>query len=206
MKKHSKKSEVHPKHLTQPHQQDERNKLIKERVYLYKNALRIPPALNQFNEPLDEKDEKEFLDFFTKYIPETRSEKKKRLKSEDPKSGPKPVLNKFGLRHVVSLIENKKAKLVLIAADVCPIEAVVFLPTLCMKMGVSYAIVKSKACLGKLVNLKETTCVALCESSVKDSAEFKKLINKANGIFADNYEITMKKWGGGVLLREKEEK
>lgn len=197
---------LHPKDLTQPHQMDQRNKLIKERVHLYKNALRIPPALNQFNETLDENDTEEFINFFKKYVPENKKEKKLRLKSEDPKAGPKPVLNKFGLRHVVSLIEAKKVKLVLIAADVCPIEAVVFLPSLCKKMGVAYAIVKSKTQLGALVNLKETTCVALCESAVKDSAEFKRLIDKANNIFSDNYEITMKKWGGGVLLREKEEK
>lgn len=38
---------------------------------------------------------------------------------------------KYGLNHVTTLIENKKAKLVVIAHDVDPIELVVFLPTLC---------------------------------------------------------------------------
>ena len=56
------------------------------------------------------------------------------------------------MNHVVSLIENKKAKLVLIANDVDPIELVVFLPALCKKMGVPYAIVKGKARLGTLVH------------------------------------------------------
>ena len=38
---------------------------------------------------------------------------------------------KYGLNHVTTLIENKKAKLVIIAHDVDPIELVVFLPALC---------------------------------------------------------------------------
>lgn len=35
---------------------------------------------------------------------------------------------KFGLNHVTTLVETKKAKLVLIAYDVDPIELVVWLP------------------------------------------------------------------------------
>nr|CBH28877.1 60S RIBOSOMAL PROTEIN L7A [Anncaliia algerae] len=201
-----KDSSPHPHELTQEHQMEERKRIVDYRVNLYKNALRIPPAINQFNEHLDENDKEEFLNFFKKYIPENKEEKAKRLSSSNPNEGPKPVLNKFGLKHVVSLIEQKKAKLVLIASDVDPIETVVFLPTLCVKMGVSYAIVNSKKDLGSLVNLKQTSCVCLCESAYKDQASFKKLIDKANSIYSDNYEMTMKKWGGGVLLRQKEEK
>lgn len=66
----------------------------------------------------------------------------------------KPYATKFGLNHVVGLIENKKAQLVLIANDVDPIELVVFLPALCRKMGVPYAIVKGKARLGTVVHQK----------------------------------------------------
>jgi len=49
---------------------------------------------------------------------------------------------KSGLNHIVSLVESKKPKLVLIANDVDPIELVVFLPALCRRLGVPYAIVK----------------------------------------------------------------
>ena len=49
---------------------------------------------------------------------------------------------KYGLNHVIALIEAKKAALVAIADDVEPIEFVVFLPALCRKMGVPYVIVK----------------------------------------------------------------
>jgi ribosomal protein L7Ae-like RNA K-turn-binding protein len=42
----------------------------------------------------------------------------------------------------------------LIPNDVDPIELVVFLPALCRKMGVPYAIVKGKARLGTVVHQK----------------------------------------------------
>jgi large subunit ribosomal protein L7Ae len=43
-----------------------------------------------------------------------------------------------------------KAQLVVIAHDVDPIELVVWLPALCRKMGVPYAIVKGKSRLGSV--------------------------------------------------------
>jgi len=43
-----------------------------------------------------------------------------------------------------------KAQLVVIAHDVDPIELVVWLPALCRKMGVPYAIVKGKSRLGQV--------------------------------------------------------
>jgi len=102
-----------------------------------------------------------------KYSPETRKQKQERLRSAaasaDKKSSPKPVNLKFGLNHVTYLVEQKKAKLVLIANDVDPIETVVFLPTLCKAMGIPYAIVQCKARLGKLVHKKTATCVALTD-------------------------------------------
>ena len=66
----------------------------------------------------------------------------------------KPYVVKYGLNHVVGLIENKKAALVLIPNDVDPIELVIFLPALCRKMGVPYAMIKGKARLGTVVHKK----------------------------------------------------
>jgi large subunit ribosomal protein L7Ae len=67
------------------------------------------------------------------------------------------------LNHVTYLVEQKRAKLVLIANDVDPIEMVVFLPTLCKSMDIPYAIVQNKARLGELVHKKTATVVALTE-------------------------------------------
>jgi len=59
---------------------------------------------------------------------------------------------KFGLNHVTELVEAGKAKLVVIAHDVDPIELMVFLPALCRKKNIPYAFIKGKARLGKLVH------------------------------------------------------
>lgn len=56
----------------------------------------------------------------------------------------KPVVLKYGLNHVTTLVEQKEAKMVAIACDVDPIELVVWLPQLCRKMGVPFCIVKSR--------------------------------------------------------------
>jgi len=94
-----------------------------------------------------------------KYSPETKKDKKARLlkeaelKANDKgKKGPKPINIKFGLNHVTELVEEGKAKLVIIAHDVDPIELMIFLPALCRKKGIPYCFVKGKARLGKLVH------------------------------------------------------
>ena len=138
--------------------------------------LKCPPALAQFFEPLDKDESNKLFKILEKYAPETKKEKKERLKNDakekvkgkDKKDGKKPVSLKCGLNHVTYLVEQKRAKLVLVAADVDPIETVVFLPSLCKAMDIPYAIVSSKARLGSLVGKKTTTCVALTD--FKDNA------------------------------------
>ena len=133
--------------------------------------LKCPPALAQFFDPLDKDDSNKLFKILEKYAPETKKEKKERLKNEakekekgkQKKDGKKPIVLKCGLNHVTFLIEQKRAKLVLIAADIDPIETVVFLPSLCKTMDIPYAIVSSKARLGSLVGKKTTTCLALTD-------------------------------------------
>ena len=97
-----------------------------------------------------------------------KKKKKKIKKTKKKKDGKKPISLKCGLNHVTYLVEQKRAKLVLIAADVDPIETVVFLPSLCKTMDVPYAIVPSKAKLGKLANKK--TCTSLALTDFKEHA------------------------------------
>ena len=61
----------------------------------------------------------------------------------------KPVVVKYGINHITTLVEQRQASLVVIAHDVDPIELVVWLPALCRRMDVPYVIVKvgtSKTC------------------------------------------------------------
>ena len=152
--------------------------------------LKCPPALAQFFDPLDKDQFKKIFKILEKYTPETKHEKKERLqkeakeqvkdnkdekkdekkggKKDAKKDGKKPITLKCGLNHVTYLVEQKRAKLVLIAADVDPIETVVFLPSLCKAMEIPYAIVPSKERLGNLANKKTCTCLALTD--FKDNA------------------------------------
>jgi len=56
------------------------------------------------------------------------------------------------LNHVTHLVEQKKARLVVIAHDVDPIETVLWLPALCRKQEVPFCFIKGKERLGKLVH------------------------------------------------------
>lgn len=180
-------------------QKEEKELLITKKITKLANAIKIPPAINQFKTTLEDKDVKRVCELFTKYRPETHDERLERLKKSDPKEGPKPIITKMGIRHVTRLIETKKAKFVLVAADVDPIEVVLFVPTLCKKMNIPYAIIPSKEMLGSVVNLKRTTILALCDVKAEDKKEFDELIKISNEIFSEQYESHLTRWGGAAI-------
>jgi large subunit ribosomal protein L7Ae len=72
----------------------------------------------------------------------------------------------------------------------------VWLPALCRKMGVPFAIIKGKARLGKLVNQKTATCVALVDVNKEDSAAFAKLSQLMKETFNEQAIELQKQWGG----------
>ena len=179
--------------------------------------LKCPPALAQFFEPLDKDTSKKVYKALERYTPETKKEKKERLEKEakeqvkdkkdkknKKKEGKKPVTLKCGLNHVTYLVEQKRAKLVLIAADVDPIETVVFLPSLCKSMEIPYAIVPSKERLGHLANKKTCTCLALTDFK-ENAAELENLCK----IFAERFHgppIHSRKPEKGIKAIQKEKK
>jgi len=170
--------------------------------------LKVPPAIAQFQQVLDKNTAAQAFKLLNKYRPETKVEKKERLlkeataikegkKKEDVSK--KPYAVKYGLNHVVGLIENKKASLVLIPNDVDPIELVIFLPALCRKMGVPYAIIKGKARLGTVVHKKTAAVLALTEVRSEDKNEFSKLVSAIKEGYLEKNEDARKKWGGGIM-------
>jgi len=171
------------------------------------NRLKVPPAINQFRRALDKNTAKQLFTLADKYKPEDHKEKRERLKAiaaakvenKEVAAPKKPVTIKYGINHVTSLVEQKKAKLVVIAHDVDPIELVLWLPTLCRKMDVPYVIVKGKARLGQLVHKKTATVVAFTGVNKDDTATFQKITELAKENYNARYEETRKRWGGGVL-------
>merc|ERR1712039_908064 len=125
-----------------------------------------------------------------KYMPETKKAKKARMMelAQQKKEGQevkskKPQVLKYGLNHVTTLIENKLAKLVVIAHDVDPIELVVWLPALCRKKDVPYCIIKGKSRLGQLVHKKFASCVALTSVRKEDQNDLDHLCNNFRAQF-----------------------
>jgi large subunit ribosomal protein L7Ae len=170
--------------------------------------IKVPPGIAQFSHSLDKYTATQLFKLFNKYCPETKLEKKERLAkaaaavtdgkapSKDVSCLPsdetvdflyalsqqetkKPHFVKYGLNHIVALVEAKKASFVAIAHDVDPIELVIYLPALCRKMGVPYVIVKSKARLGTLVHKKTAAAVAISEVRSEDQRELATLISAA---------------------------
>jgi len=118
--------------------------------------------------------------------------------SKKAESSVKPILLKYGINHVTTLVEQKKAKLVVIAHDVDPIEIVVWLPALCRKMEVPYCIVKSKARLGTTVHKKTATALAVTEVKPEDAGKLEQLVASCKLQFNEDVS-SVRKWGGGIL-------
>ncbi len=170
--------------------------------------MKVPPPINQFTQTLDKQTSTQLFKLLEKYRPETRAERKLRLKQradDQAKTGKpdRPTKRPNGLRSgmntVTTLVEKKKAQLVIIAHDVEPIELVLHLPTLCRKMGIPYCIVKGKARLGRLVHLKTCSSLALTDVNVDDKSGLSKIIDAIKTNFNDRYDELRRHWGGGVL-------
>ncbi|CAD7703003.1 unnamed protein product [Ostreobium quekettii] len=165
--------------------------------------LKVPPAINQFTHCLDRNQASTLFKLLMKYRPEDRKTKQIRLQQEAELrekqmeiEKKKPIVVKFGLKHVTALVENVKAQLVIIAHDVDPLELVIWLPALCKKMGVPYCIVKGKARLGSVVHQKTAACLAITNVKNEDQREFSKIVETCKAMFNEGPRIS---WGGGVL-------
>jgi len=181
-------------------------RLQRQRKILYER-LKVPPAINQFTQTLDKSTAMSLFKLLTKYKPEDKDAKKERLtqmaaakeKKEKVDAGKKPVVVKYGINHITSLVEQKKASLVVIAHDVDPIEIVVWLPALCQKMDVPYCIVKGKARLGTVVGKKTATALCLTGVRNEDKAELNKLVEAVKLNFNDRTKEINRKWGGNTM-------
>jgi len=181
-------------------------RLQRQKVVL-QTRLKIPPPVNQFYQTLDKQTATQLFKLMDKYRPEDKQAKKQRLKEraeakaagkEDAPTKRAPVIRQ-GINTVTTLVEKKKAQLVIIANDVDPIELVLFLPALCRKMGVPYCIVKNKARLGRVARRKTCTALAITNVESADRGTLSKLVETVKTNFNERGEEIRKHWGGGSL-------
>jgi len=176
--------------------------------------LKTPPAINQFSRTLDKTTATQLFKLLVKYRPESKLARKNRLlqtaaaklsNAEKKQSGnaadrvtplpKKPIVIHYGINSVTRLVEKKKAKLVVIAHDVDPIELVLWLPSLCKKLQVPYCIIKGKSRLGALVGKKTCTALALVNVNKADQNEFQTLQSAIKGNYNDRFEEFRRQWG-----------
>merc|ERR1719288_680566 len=176
---------------------------IQRQKRILMQRLKVPPSINQFSQTVEKNQAAKLIKLMSKYMPETRAEKTTRMRSEAEAGkggakGEKPMHLKFGLNHVTTLVEENKAKLVVIAHDVDPVELVVHLPALCRKKGVAFCFIRGKANLGKLCHLKTATCVAVTDVRKEDHADLDTMAKQFKNQFNDNKSLR-KEWGGGIM-------
>jgi len=169
----------------------------KKRIILQR--MRTPPVVNQFTHTLDKPTTAQLFSILKDHLPESKAERRKRMRSmatkEEVTPVPKPLQAVSGSKKVTTLVEQKKARLVVIAHDVDPIDLIFWLPTLCVKKGVPYCIVKSKSRLGQAVRQKNTTCLAITDVKDEYKPKLGNIINTCKAGFNDQYAKRMKQWG-----------
>merc|ERR1712076_43044 len=169
--------------------------------------LKMPPPINQIKQALDRQTATQLFRLMDKYRPESKKEKKSRLmqRAEERSKGKedtptkRPPTVRSGVNTVTTLIEQKKAQLVVIAHDVDPLEIVLFMPALCRKMGVPYRIVKGKARLGRVIRRKNAACLAFTSTNPEDRSALNKLVDAVKTNYNDRVDEIRKHWGGGVM-------
>jgi len=157
------------------------------------SALKMPPSIHQLKKTIQPKMLEDLHNLLKNYKPENRKERKERLlKGKLPT---KPLFLKHGAKHVTELIEQKRAQLVLIAADVDPVEVILFIPSLCKRQNITFGIVESKNVLGAFVNKKKTSIICLEEPKGEDKEEFMRIKKDLDEEYLNAYDFAIKKWG-----------
>jgi len=181
-------------------------RLQRQKAILLKR-LKVPPSINQFSSTLDRQTASQLFKLVDKYRPETKKDRKARLlqRASDRAAGKadqptkRALTVRSGINTITSLIEKKKAQLVIISHDVDPIEIVLYLPALCKKMGVPYCIVKGKARLGQIVRRKTATALAITSVNSEDKTSLSKLVEVCKTNFNERYDEMKRHYGGGIL-------
>ncbi|KAG0203391.1 60S ribosomal protein L8B [Mortierella sp. NVP41] len=121
------------------------------------------------------------------------------IEGDEAAAESKPYFLRHGMDHAVALVEARKARLVVISDDVEPSEVLVWLPALCYKMEVPYAIVRGSARFGTLVNKKSTTAITFTEVREEDEIGMERLSGAVRAFYANRHQSSRRAWSGGLI-------
>jgi len=168
---------------------------IQRQRRIFCQKLKIPPAIFQFTRTLDKNMTNQLFLLLCKYKKENGNGKTTSLKNNfKNKKTDNPLSIRHGINTVAKLIKKQKSLFVLIAHDVNPIDCIIWMPTLCAKMGVPYCIVKNKSKLGSLVNRKKTSCIALTYVKTEDNSDLSIFVECFRKNFNERYADAIKRW------------
>ena len=171
---------------------------IQRQRRIFCQKLKIPPAVHQFSKTLDKNMTNQLFHLLSSYkLNETKKDGKSLKKSLEKNNPKNTILIRHGIDTVSKLIKNQKSLFVLIANDVNPIDCVIWMPTLCTKMGIPYCIIKNKSRLGSLIGRKSTSCITLTHVNPKDNEYLEKLLVSFKKNFNERYSDAIKRWGEG---------
>jgi large subunit ribosomal protein L7Ae len=181
---------------------------------ILKKRLRIPPAINHFNYTANKNLARSVLNLLHRHAPESLAARKKRLQkvAADKLAGKKvdvetrPNYIARGMDKVVRAIEKKQAQLVVIAHNVDPIELVIYLPALCVKMGVPYVIIKGMERLGAVVGAKKCTTLALVSYKKEEKKTVEELLETIRNSYNKQYSTLSVQWGGLIKSKKAQQK
>lgn len=99
----------------------------------------------------------------------------------------KTKLIKRGVKETVKAVRKGNDGLVIIAADISPIDVLSHLPILCEDKSVPYVYVRSRAEVGEACKTKRpTSCVLICKPDKKkqeaEYAEYKKCMDQIKSV------------------------
>ncbi|XP_075255808.1 large ribosomal subunit protein eL8-like [Convolutriloba macropyga] len=170
--------------------------VLQRKARILSKRIKVPAPIAQFTRTADKSLSLAVFKLLEKHKLPTDKEKKQELEklATDKSATKKPRALRPGVKEVVKCVEKKKAKLVVIAHDVMPIEVVLTLPGLCRKMDIPYVIVKGKAKLGTYIHRKNASCIAVTGATTNELKPILEGIKSRS----DDWNVQ----GGGILSKK----
>ncbi|VDI50834.1 large subunit ribosomal protein L7Ae, partial [Mytilus galloprovincialis] len=161
--------------------------------------LKVPPPINQFRQALDRQTATQVFRLLEKYKPETKQQKRLRLKAraeeradgKDDKPTKRPPVVRSGINTVTNLVEQKKAQLVIIAHDVEPLEVIIWMfKYLCSQLFAPGSPVPKGQNIGSIFNHFSVSCF----KSIFSSPGLKGQMNRINPLLANQFFNHFSTW------------